>query len=211
MLDYDGLLNTLFMSYEEKEKTKNQFIIDQITKRTKKLAAKKQAIDDLQYEASLITSDIVNCIRNDLSNSSVNVFSGWDGRALWYAWKFYVRPDKKDWNDDKDYEMGKNTFEYITRKIERCFLKDISDYTFKGVIMYNNDEGYDFQYEIKGIEIEIYIPNFSATNAHNYEDMLRGYALRYKSSSCSWDYISGGFEVEKMNQDLIQFLKNRES
>lgn len=211
MLDYEGLLDTFLMSYEEKEKAKKQFIIDQIIKRTKKLAVKKQAIDDLQYEASLITSDIVNCIRNDLGNSSVNVFSGWDGRALWCAWKFYWKPDKKDWNDDKDYEMGQNSFEYITRKIERCFLKDIDGYTLKSIMMYNNDEGYDFQYEVKGIEIEIHIPNFCTTNARNYEEMLRGYEVRYKDSSSSWDCISGGFEVEKINQDLIQFLKNRES
>lgn len=210
MLDYSQFDDS-YMSYEERESKRNQYVLDQIAERISKLKEKNKVISNLQYETDLITMDIVNCVRNDLATSRNNIFSGLVSDVMYFAWRFNCQKDEKYWQDKESYDKAKTAFEYITRTVSQRFLKDISNYTFKAIIMYNNNFGYDFQYEIDDITIEIYIPNFNATNSTNYTEMLYGYIIRWEESSHCWSYISSGFDIEKMNQDLIHFLKSKES
>ena len=51
MIDYSSFDNMYFVDYDKREKMKNDYIIEQIKGRIKKLETKNETIKNLQYEA----------------------------------------------------------------------------------------------------------------------------------------------------------------
>lgn len=210
MIDYSSFDNMYFVDYDKREKMKNDYIIEQIKGRIKKLETKNETIKNLQYEADLIQNDIISCIRYDLSNSQNNIFWGVVDDIMHRAWLY--GKETKEWEDKEQYERCKTAYDYVLSIIKIKFLKGIDNVNFKEICMYGyGGYAYDFRYEINGINIEIYVPNFSQTNSQNYSEMLNGYAVRYEESPHSWDWISGGFDLEKIHQDLVDFITKKES
>lgn len=213
MIDYSLFDNMFFVDYDKREQMKNDYILEQINKRVAKLNTKNEAIKNLQYEADLIQNDIINCIRCDLSNSRNNIFWGVSDNIMYHAWLYGKESEKsKEWEDKEYYEKCKTAYKYVLDVIKTKFLKGIDNINFKEICMYGyGGDGYDFTYDINGINIEIYVPNFTQTNSKNYSEMLNGYIVRYEESPSCWDWISGGFDVEKIHQDLVDFITKKES
>ncbi len=215
MLDYSKFYNILGLDYESRHEAEAQYVLDEINKRQDFLKTKKEQIDQLNYEADLITRDICNVIREDVwSQSKYNMFCGMTDEMLWEAWRYFNNCDDEkfeDYKDENTKENEKNSLCYVDVTIRRHIFTDKDEAKLTECLMYCYGIGYDFVYSYKGETIQVYVPLFRKTDFNNYLDMLVGYRLAYKESECSWQWIASSLVYTELKDKLDAWLKTRKS
>lgn len=173
-LDYSKLPDYFWEDFKTKRENQKNFILDEIKLRLQLLDEKRKKISALQYEEKLLTNDIYDVIREDVTrDEALNVFWGLNvGDLLWKAWSADVNIEK-DPDKQKEYEQ---CLEFVKQRIADKIFKRDPEFHFHGLIQFNFGERYEFHYEYKGFHFELNIPVYEKLK---YEDALRGYYLQY--------------------------------
>lgn len=213
MLDYSKFDHLWGFDYDKVQDSKAQYVLDEIKKRQEFLKAKRDQIDQLNYEANLITGNICNVIRDDLwGTSKFNMFYGINDEAFWKAWRYFNHHKDKDFEDYKDPKTKKEekqSLDFIDGMIRHYIFTDKDEAKLVECLSYCYGMGYDFTYSYKGETIQVYIPLFQKTTGDNYLDMLHGYRLNFKESEYSWGWIAGGLEYMTLKDKLDEWLAKR--
>lgn len=190
-LDYSSIERYSFMSdYQDTMKQKASFVVQSIKNRIELQSKKQEQIDNLTYEKNLIVNDIVELIKEDLTDSAYNIFFGiLIADAMHRAWNYHraLSENKldtlsyKDYNDKEvtveDFEISYN---FVLNEIKRRLIPEKYHKKLKviEITMCNYGARYSWKFKIDGVEFMIEVPIFSYTNKDNYIDMLAGYELR---------------------------------
>jgi len=215
MLDYSKFDHIWGLDWEQRHEAESQFVLDEIKKRQDMLKEKRDQLDQLNYEANLITADICNVIRDDLWGASkFNMFFGINDEAFWKAWRYFNHHKDKDFEDYKDPEVKKeekNALNFIDGMIKQYIFSDKDEAKLVECLSYCYGIGYDFTYSYKGETIQVYIPLYQKTTCDNYLDMLAGYRLNFKESEYSWGWIAGGLDYRALKEKLDAWLETRQA
>ena len=210
MLDYSFFNNMYGFDFCEVDQLKSDYVAKEIKKRQEKLAAKEDAIANLQYEKDLILNDIVEVIKQDLSISGYYILRGFNaGTLLEKAWKYCWHKDEPEYYQTEEArEEDKNCYNYILTTISRNILLDKKEFKFNNKISnYNYGTSYDFEYIIRGHKIWICIPNYSSANAKNYLDLLQGHIVRYEESKNVNAIMAFNLNYAVLAKDLADWIK----
>ena len=98
MLDYTNVENqrmwNMLEDWDKHEFNKADFVVSEINKRLEREANKQKQIEELAYEKSLITNDLINIIKQDLHYSKFNLFYGLKSEIFSKTWNYFWH--KKD-------------------------------------------------------------------------------------------------------------------
>ena len=209
MLDYSIFNNLYGIDYLSVDKAKSQYVMDELKKRQERLAAKEEAIRNLNYEKDLIISDICGVIAQDLPLSGHYVFRGLSaGTLLEKAWSYCNYKDKVGYyekEEAKDEDKGAYQFACLT--IERNILLDNKEFKFNNrIVDYCYGLFYEFEYIIRGHKIWICIPNYEAANSKNYIELLQGHIVRYQESENVIGILTSNIDYKELAKDLIAWV-----
>ena len=183
-LDYSKLPDYFWEDFKTKREKQKNFILDEIKLRLQLLDEKRKKINTLQYEEKLLTNDIYNVIREDVTrDEALNVFWGLNvGGLLRKAWSAGLTTEK-DPDKQKEYEQ---CLEFVKQRIADKIFKHDPDFHMFEIKEYNFGERYFIHCEYKGFHFDIYIPVYEKLR---YEDALRGYYIQYYTHShiCTYD------------------------
>ena len=211
MLSYDFYNNIYGIDFEAREKAKDQYVLDELTKRREKLKAKEESIENLQYERNLVLNDILTVIREDLNQSGYNMFRYLnEGDLFWEAWRYGNHHKDKDFEPYQDKEVKKKekqSFEFVTHQIEHMLLKDNPDFKFDNEVI-DSDFSlyYEFTYKYKNQKIYVCIPNFKCATDRNYLSLLNGYVIRYRESEYCTGWITSDLDYHNIYEKLMAWI-----
>ena len=167
------------------------------------LKQKEDQIKQLKYEHALIVKDIVLKIKDRLFYSKYNKFA--------YPYEAFAKTivyhhHKSEISDEEldDFEYVFNT---ITKDINENILLNNSEFKLESISSYWYGTTFNFYYKYKNHNIQITIPLFENVNTNNYPTMLQGYAVYYEYRPNCWNGITHGFDLEKIANDLKQWLE----
>lgn len=176
-----------------------QQILKPLELKEQRLADKKAAISQLQYEKELIEKDIVNTIKN-LHNSSIDIFSYCNPDLLSNVWR--------GWGNKNKSKQLKTDLDFVLNVIKLRLLNNDDNFILKEIIDFCYSAAYEFIFDYKGQAILVYIPVFANINEENKQYIMCGYSIQYKQSEHIWDTITHGFDTNKISQDLKEWLKD---
>ena len=214
MLDYSKFDNIWGFSYEDREASKDKYVLDELKKRQEKLKDKDEAIANLQYERNLVMGDILSVIRYDLAQSGINLFRYLDeGNMFWEAWRYCNHHKDKDFEAYKDKEVKKKekqSYEFVMSQIESRILNNNKEFKRVDSAMDSNFSlYYEFTFKIRGQEIYVCIPNFKCASERNYTELLSGYIIRYKESEYCTGWICADLDYHKIYDKLMAFINEK--
>lgn len=154
----------------------NGFILSEINRRFDAIKDKKKKIDELELECDLIKDNIIEIIRNDLNNSSLNMFYGFNSNLLRNAFIYNYHKDDKDGYDEKALKEMRDNFNFVTNRIKEILFPDY-DFKLVNIFDYCYTAAYEFHYEYKDRFYIIRIPVFAGANEKNCDIILNGYAF----------------------------------
>lgn len=202
----DGMLKTFADTLEVQRLAEAKNIIDGINNKKRKIKAKKEQIEDLQYESDLITRDIINTIKIDLYRSEYNLFSMISANTFWEAWTY---KGTKKWDDKEKKKEFKKSYNFIVDRIKEEILKNNDEFKLINIIDSNYSTFYNFEYEYKDIKIGISIPIYIHANKDNYEDLLKGYRALICQSGACWQQIICDLNYREVADKLESYLKEK--
>lgn len=177
--------------------------LELINYQKKLLKQKEDQIKQLEYEHELIEKDIVVKIKDRLFYSEYNKFR--------YSYATFAKVQaycnkKVELSDEelKDYECAFNT---VTKDIKENILLNDSKFKLENITNYWHGTAFNFYYKYKTYNIQIVIPLFESVNNDNYPTMLEGYVVYYEYKPNCWEAITYGFDLEKIANDLKQWLE----
>jgi hypothetical protein len=205
ILNYDNFNNRPYKNYETMESEKAKYVLDEIKLRQERKKKKDKLIEELNYEKDLITHDIINIIRSDLTYTKYNLFVGYNQEMFSKAWRYINLRKDADKEVKKDY---KKSFDFVTHIIEENILSGNKDFKLKEIYDYNFSQAYEFIYEYKDHKFSISIPMFANTNEKNYLQMLYGYRISHYESKHTSMQIIYGLDYTKVANDFKQWLED---
>lgn len=215
--DINEFVDALRAQNEEEMNCEYEILLATISRKTSRLAAKKQQIEDLEYERDLIKLDITNYIKNKVNGSRFNLFAYVNSNVLYKAWKYSSFHNKSGWEDipKEEQEDYKITYDFVMRTIMKAFKLDEDSFKIVEICDYNYSQGYEFTFEYKipscdkTIIIQIQIPVFSSVTVENYQYLLNGYEVCWQESPHVYSAVSYGLDYRKVAKDLHDFLERK--
>lgn len=215
----NDFVDALRAQNEEEMNCEYEILLATLGRKTSRLAAKKQQIEDLEYEKDLIMLDITNYIKNKVNGSRFNLFAYTNSDVLYKAWKYsgFHNHNKSGWEDKPKEEQDdyKITYDFVVRTIMRAFELDEGLFKIIEICNYNYSQGYEFTFEYKipdcdkTIIIQIQIPVFSSVTLENYQYLLNGYRVSWQESAHVYASVSYGLDYRKVAKDLHDFLERK--
>lgn len=173
------------MLNEEKAKAKS--VLDGIYERIDKASKKTELINNLVYERTLITNDVLKMIKEDLSYSSYNLFMGIVDSGLHGCWVYY---NYKGTYEDKEKEKeDEQSFNFVFNRVKKHLL-GIDNLKLTDVLMYANQWGYQFHFIYNKNKFFVFVPNFASANADNFVYLLQGYRVFRKKDDCFEEIVA---------------------
>lgn len=201
-LDYNKLQQFNYgLSYKEQEELKKSYIINEINARIEKTNIKQAEIDNLFFEKGLIIGDIINIIKQDMSNSSNNLFS-WANLPELFSNAISLpkeKPVEELTEQEKKYSSARDM---IIFTIRQELLSNDENFIFNDIIVYGFGEAYIVEFIYKEQIIHVCVPIFQSANEKNYLTLLAGYQVLYQEGEYSWKTISFGFDFQKISTDI---------
>lgn len=181
---------------------KASYIKSCIDDRLKKYKEKKELIDTLTYENVLIKEDIIGCIREDLEESSYNIFMGLS-EALTKAWIYFHHKE-----ENKEF---KGIFELVLDYIKRNLIPDkyADKVELVDVVNFCFSAGYEFTFMLDDLEFIILVPVFGNANKDNYLYILNGYCLNFKESKHITNMIFNTLDPREFKKKLGEWINEK--
>ena len=210
-LDYSKLTQFNYgLSYKEQEENRKNYIINEINARIEKANIKQAEIDNLFFEKSLIIGDTINIIKQDMPNSSNNLFS-WANLPELFSNAISFpkeKPVEELTEQEKNYLSARNM---IASTIRQELLSNDENFIFNDIIMYGFREAYIVEFIYKGqIVVHVCVPIFQSADEKNYLTLLAGYQVLYQESEHCWNTISFGFDFQKISTDIKMWKASKE-
>lgn len=201
-LDYSKLQQFNYgLSYKEQEELKKSYIINEINARIEKTNMKQAEIDNLLFEKGLIIGDIINIIKQDMSNSSNNLFS-WANLPELFSNAISLpkeKPVEELTEQEKKYSSARDM---IIFTIRQELLSNDENFIFNDIIVYGFGEAYIVEFIYKEQIVHVCVPIFQSANEKNYLTLLAGYQVLYQEGEYSWKTVSFGFNFQKISTDI---------
>ena len=204
-LDYSLFEHMYGFSMETLEDSKAAFILSEIKRRQDLLDQKKKQQKETEYEMKIISEDITNVIKEDLSHCyKFNIFASLVNikETFYHAWKIGAYPKEVDEQDRQKYE---NDRDWIYTMLKLKMFKEDPEFKPTGKIVmegYNGDS-YDVYYNYKGFEFYVRIPFFTRV------DDLSGYMLYYEESPHCFTFDIAELEYGKIYDKFIKLYEEK--
>lgn len=206
--------------YEAIDVAKAGYALSEINKRVGKANKKQEEIDNLIYEKELIIGDVINLIREDISQSYYNIFSFVRIRnLLWEAWDYFWL--KKEGETEKEHLKGpegsisledfEKSYNVVIGTVkDKLIPEKYRDESILVEIMdWNLSTAYEFTFKYKDIEFIIGVPMFKNANNKNYLEMLSGYTLKFREDECSLGFGFSTLNPKEFKGKLESWIDER--
>lgn len=202
-LDYSKLSQMNFgVPVDKQEEAQKQFVLSEINFRVEKTRMKQAEIDNLSYEKTLITEDIINIIRKDLTDSRNNLFCWADLTKLCFEAYSCQKSYKTKENLTEKERQQADARDIIVDTIKKEFFLNNEDFIYNNISMYGYQEAYAVEFVYKKQLVHVYIPVFPNANTDNYLTLLAGYQVIYQEGESAWNTITYGFNFQKIAADI---------
>lgn len=219
-IGFDSSYEDTFERNRYIEKAKAEYALSEVKLRLEKAENKQKEIDNLTYEKSLIMSNAVDIIKEDISESHYNIFRFLNmGDCLHKAWKYsYLKNEGRlvelpeESENDESRDDYQRDYDFVVTMIKRRLISD--KYRDRceliEIVNYNYSVAYEFTFRTKDdIEFTIWMPVFLNADINNYREMLSGYALYFNSSEYVIDCAFRELDTDVYSQKLEEWLDNQ--
>lgn len=193
---------------------KNEYIMSEIKRRQGMIQSKQEKIEQLQYENSLIYTDIFSIIREDVwASFKYNLFAYFKQEVFYNCQRYFNKLE--DLKNDEDVSEEEFTSIETTSKVIRDMIKDkffgkySSKFELVKVLDWNYTTAYVFVFKSGELELEVSVPMYENTSKDNYGEMLSGYAVRYNETEYVLNLVANGMDYEEVGKKTQEWLKDR--
>ena len=219
MINYDKIQATSSLSYDSYDAERRalaDYALAEIDKRMRILAQKRAEIDRLEYEASLIQSEITSIFKSDSVIDSIRFIPSFciDGpmptSAVEYFRKFkdLKRPPKKGTDERAKYDECKAAYDYLIEQMSFKFFKGRDGFTLKDIYFYGWNDGYIFVFDYNSGEDEfsLYIPKIASLTWERIEGRDHEYHVSVPTGAHSSRRIASDIDCSKVADALEKYL-----
>lgn len=203
----------MFDNLRRADNARAEYVMCEIRLRFDMLHNKDNEIKKLQYERDLIEEDIIGGIKNDIASFCYNIFRMSTPNLLDQAWRYHYLKSEERLHElgNKEKKELKSSYDYVVLMVKRQLVPEKYHDKMKLTDVYNwcYSTAYEFRFELKNLNFNIFIPNFQSANSKNYLELVMGYRLEFDVGDHCQETVIKDINPEKFKERMGMWLEEK--